>query len=298
MNERTTKVMLLVLGGLAFCTLVVAQPVYFKRWIISGEGLAVGMQFGSFFGLVALAAAWMAAGSPRPLVRIGQSLVLCALAVMGTLLGLLIAGMPQSQLAALAGVLGVVAIGQWLLMVCLFWPLMAMRSIRLRHIQDLPTDPRATKQQFAIREVLIVTALAAVFLGVIRWWVFSQQWEAERPTSRPLFFFGYLTLCNILVCAPLLIAPLLRRHATVSTLVALAFVAVVTVYEIEGWFHQIGPTPWMYVPNHRRMFWSLNLFQAMWILLALGILRAGGYRLAAAAAQRGRQGEASAEAAR
>ena len=104
----------------------------------------------------------------------------------------------------------------------------------------------------------------------------------DRDISEGVLTFAYLALCNVFVTMPLLVAPLLRRFALVCTLLALAFVTLVTVGENSALvFIERAPNNTQLIV-WQRMYWATNYFQAMWVLLALGTLRLGGYRLAAA----------------
>lgn len=211
-------------------------------------------------------------------MRIIQSLALCTMAVLAFLLNGWLGDVPTAELPALAGVFGLVALVQWMLMLGLFWPLLMMRGIRLHCLQDLPGDSPAKQKQFAIRELLIVTFAVAVFLGATRWWILSQQ-AADQSTNRTVYFYGYLVLSNLLLTIPLLVATVLRRYGVVLTLIACAFAGLVTVSEIAVFLHY-NPMPWPESQKFHRMFWTVNGVQALWVLLAMGALRLGGYRLA------------------
>jgi len=271
-------VVLVALLGLAAGTLILAQPEYYARTSAGAPHVANGMRFANFLALIALAAFWTAAGFPRTVMRVVQALSVCAVAVFAAYLNACLENMSNPELLGFLGVLSLVALGQWALMVGLLWPLLAIRGIRLRHVQELSDDGWATKQ-FAIRDIAALTIVVAIFLASLRWWIVSQQ-GANPSTSRTIFFFGYLVLCNLLVTIPLFFAPLVRRHAIACTLMAVALVGLITVCEIAIFlhYHQI---PWPYNQNFRRMFWSMNCIQALWVLLAMGTLRLGGYRLSA-----------------
>jgi len=206
-------------------------------------------------------------------------MVLCGSALVAVLLNGLLSNMPDGQFPAFAGVFGLIAVGQWLLIAIPLWLLLTRRGISFRHVGELSPDVRATDQQFGIREILIVTAVTASLLSAIRWLFASLPWAPDESMRRGLMIFGYLALCNVFVTLPLLVAPLLRRFAHVSTLIALAFIALITSCEVPA-FHQVERNS----TNERIVWitlWVMNYVQAMWVLMALGTLRAGGYRLAA-----------------
>ena len=278
LSKRATYVVLGALLGLTAVVSVAAQPEYYARMSSWAPHIANGMRFANFLALISIAAFWMAAGFPRPVVRIVQSVSVCGVAVLASYVSTGFVNMSSPELFGFLGALCVMALCQWTLMVGLLWPVLAVRDIRLRHVQELSADHRVTSQ-FAIRDIAAVTIAVAVFLASIRWWVLSQQ-AASPAASRTIFFFGYLLLCNLLITVPLLFAPLLRRHAIVCSLIAVGMVGLATVCEIAIFLHS-QQIPWPYNQNFRRMIWSMNCIQALWVLLAMGALRLGGYRLSA-----------------
>ncbi|MCI0359819.1 MAG: hypothetical protein L0211_15185, partial [Planctomycetaceae bacterium] len=245
---------------------------------------ALGVRYGTFFGLIALAASWTVFGFKPRWTRIGQSLALIAMAVLAMLVSGLLGNMARGEVLPFAGAMSLVAIGQWLLIAGLLWTMTAPRRVRLCRIQDLSPDLRAREAQFGIRDLLIATGVTAALLAVIRA-VLSQSWPSSGMSSTPgaLLIFGYLAACNAFVTMPLLAAPLLRRFGAAATLLALAFVALVTVCELTAWFRQIGPIHAVHGFSHRVVVWVMNYSQAAWVLAALVTLRADGYRLVATA---------------
>jgi len=284
-RRRIATRILPALGALALLIVVAMQPDLLGRWSGWVAVAAPAVQYGTFFGLIALAAGWTVFSFARPKARIFHSLVLVAMSVLAMCLGGLLGNVARGELLAFAGVIGLVAIAQWLMIAGLLWPLLATRNVRLCNVQDLTSVERAKSQQYGIREMLIATAVAAVLLGAIRWFL-SQPWPSslDSSASRTLLVFGYLAACNTFVMLPLLVSPLLRRFAMVSTLLALAFVAVVSVCELTALRQQFGPVHAAHAINLGVVCWLMNFTQAGWVLAALITFRADGYRLVAAIA--------------
>jgi hypothetical protein len=76
--------------------------------------------------------------------------------------------------------------------------------LKLRHA-DLDSDPR--DWQFGIRQLMIVTALVAVLLGIGRWVVST---FGERPVGVPWAGLAFMVVAAAVVSLPPLLAVLLR----------------------------------------------------------------------------------------
>lgn len=275
LSGRMTLRLLLYFAVVACIALVAMQPSLFSRWAW-GREIATGLMVGTYFGVISLSAAWMAVGFGPRIARIWQSLAPCAIALVALVVNFLLGPMLGYELPVIVAVCGLAALGQWLLAVGTLSSLVTARNIRLRHASELSTDVAASDQQFGIRELLLATAGTAALLGAIRWLVQSHSTAPDVSMIRGLVIFGYVVACNVFVVIPLLVGPLLRRFAGMSTLLALTFVAIVTSCEIAAFRH------FKSVSNETVVFWTINYVQAMWIVLVLGTVRAGGYRLAGA----------------
>lgn len=306
LSERTTKLTLMALVALALLAMVAIQIRYLMRWGGWAQCVAFGSLSGTFVGLIALAAAYSIIGRGSLRSRLALSVLLCVAAVGAVPVHFLIGEVfvipyrrvDTSKLVSTAGLFSLFGIGQWLLVGGLLWIVIRMRSLRLSHVSEIPPDTGASDQQFGVRDVLLLTAVIGALLAAIRWLPVAKTALGEGALGGGFAYFAYLALCNVFILLPLLVAPLLRRYALVATLVALVFVAVVTIGQNSAleWIAKVPSS--MQLLIWHRIAWATNYVQALWVLLALGIVRAGGYRLAAAPVQHGRQGEASAEAAR
>lgn len=262
-----------MVGGSALVALVVAQPGLFSRWSSLAGQLGGGLLMGNLFGTITLVGIWVTFGTATLGGRVGRLVGCCLAIAAAATISAMIGGVPVSRLPPISMLFGVVAIVQCLLVTSLLWILGNASRARLRHLDDLPRSVRATDQQFGIREVLVVTAIIAVLLGAIRL-ILQLAPGAASPLTQGAIIWGYLVLCNVFIVLPVIVSPLLRRFALTCTLIALVFVGVVTGLEVTA-LHRIekGPdTGWI-------VFSLANYVQSAWVLLALGVLRYGGYRL-------------------
>jgi hypothetical protein len=253
--------------------LVVAQPGLFSRWSSVAGQLGGGVLMGTLFGTITLFAIWVALGTTTLGGTITRSVVCCLAIGAAATINALIGGVPINRLPPLSMLFCVVAIVQCLLVTGLLWILGKASRARLCHLESLPSGVRTADQQFGIREVLVVTAIIAVLLGAIRL-ILQLAPGAASPLAQGAIIWGYWVLCNVFIVVPVIVAPLLRRFALACTLIALVFVGVVTGLEVTA-LHRIekGPdTGWI-------AFALGNYVQSAWVLLALVVLRYGGYRL-------------------
>ena len=280
LRGRTATLVLLVLGGLALLSIVAAQHAIFGRVTLWGEAAGVGLMFGTFFGLAALAAAWTAYGAYSPLVRIAHSLILCALAVLALVANGAVRGTATNELASMAVAMSIAVVSQYGLSTALLWPIVSIRTARLRHLRSLSTEEIGANAQFGIRDLLVAIAVAAVLLATIRW-IVSQPWPTtpQRSIRRELLVLGFVAACNTLVTLPLLVAPLFRRFALAATAVSQAFAIFVTACEASAWLSATGHTHPYYEHRFSYGFAAINAVQSLWILAVLCTLRAAGWRL-------------------
>jgi hypothetical protein len=109
-------------------------------------------------------------------------------------------------------------------------------------------------------------------LGAGRLGVLSLQWQAWRPDREQIVVVIFLVFCNTIITLPLIVAALSPNRAILACCLAIGVVALVTKCEIPA-FTYLSPG------SGQVVFWIMNFGQAFWVLLATGILRAGGYRL-------------------
>ena len=262
-----------------FLVALVLGPLLFFSWLLLAvcvpeapagplEYLLIGYLFGTLFGQATLAAAWTALG-PMPLLwRLPLSLGWIAALSIAFMNNVLFNGGPSMQIAlVIAACLGV----QWLLVQLPLWALAAGYGVWLRHWTDPPQTVH--DRQFGIRQVMILTGIVALVLGVCRWIVGETAGFFDDTDWRGIVVFIFLTAAGIVLPLPLLISGLLPRHWLVASMVALFGIAVGTWIELP--LAMILPSR-----GGGPDFWHLafiNGFQAAWVLAVVAIVRWCGY---------------------
>ena len=86
---------------------------------------------------------------------------------------------------------------------------------------------------------------------------------------------SWIVVANILIAYLLINAALVRTYALLTICAVVTVVAVITFFEVPVAQHLLGNVNATYLQSI-----AINLFQSVWLLGILLILRAGGYRLA------------------
>jgi hypothetical protein len=170
--------------------------------------------------------------------------------------------------------MGACVLVQWLLVQAPLWVLAARYDLKIRHRGESSPFQGTGQLQFGIRQLMILTFIVAVLLGIGRMLVinFAAAFTVGGGDA-PIFIF--LAVAGVLMTLPLVLAALLPRHAVLATLGVLAFTAVATAWELplmNAVMARGGPDQWHFI-------W-INAFQAGWVLTVIGLLRLGGYSLA------------------
>ncbi|HEX5105520.1 MAG TPA: hypothetical protein VFV87_16995 [Pirellulaceae bacterium] len=131
--------------------------------------------------------------------------------------------------------------------------------------------------QFQIRHVMILTAGVAIALGAARGLIQIGDLRTSWPEMQLVRVIAFLVLCNTTIVLPIAVAALIRRRALLASAVAWTLVFLATIVEVPTFLlvRGVGATThelWF-------VFWAMNLTQATWVFLSMGILRLGGYRL-------------------
>ena len=233
--------------------------------------LLVGYLIGTMFGQATLASAWTALG-PLPLLwRLPLSLVW--IAALSILFVVNITAHGRSPELQFGLILAICLGGQWLLVQCPLWVLTGLYGIRLRHASDPPETIR--DRQFGIRQVMILTAIVAIVLGVCRWAAAASAQAFSNTDWNEVIILAFLAAAGVAMTLPLLVAALLPRYWWLAVAVVLALIACGTWYEVP--LMQVvggrggGPHTWHLV--------FINGVQAAWVLAVVGILRLCGYSI-------------------
>jgi hypothetical protein len=232
------------------------------------EHLAIGVLFGTLFSHATLAAAWIALGPAKLIYRLPLSLVWLAAMCIGFAANLAIFGGPADILIVVCACLA----GQWILTQVPLWGIALGYGIRVRHRTDRSAASNS-ESQFGIRQLIMITAIIGVTLGIGRAVILAfaprfQGFGGEGP------IFVFIAVAGILMTLPLVLAALLPRRATIAVFAVLALIAAGTTWELPlltRFTSTGGPDFWHFA--------LMNGFQAAWILVIAGLLRAGGYQL-------------------
>jgi hypothetical protein len=267
-HYRLPLVVLPILGVNWLLIAVVDPDGPARAW----EYVTLGHLIGSIFAQTSLAAAWVALG-PWPLSwRLPLSLLWIFIPLVALACNLGFHGGPDEVLFTM----GACVLVQWLLVQAPLWCLAVMFGLSIKHRGAFALAGQPRDLQFGIRQLMILTAIVAVVLGVARLlaaWLRAQQlaWDGDTP------IFIFLTVAAVAMTLPLMIAALLPRHAIPATLAVLLVIALGTAGEyplqraLTGGGGG-GPDLWHFV-------W-INAFQAFWVLVIAIAVRLCGYRLA------------------
>jgi len=154
------------------------------------------------------------------------------------------------------------------------WSIKWAFGVELRHVEDAAQGYDPSQRQFGIRQLMTITAIVGVALGIGRLIIPPLIAEMQLP-SGDLPVFAFLVVAEVVLTLPLVLAALLHRFAIGGVLVAVVFVAVVTFGEVPLMqLLSAGPGP------QTMDFVALNAVASALILLVLSVVRLSGYSLA------------------
>jgi hypothetical protein len=233
--------------------------------------LVVGFILGTIFGQVSLAAAWCALGPFSLIRRLPLSFAWIAAIVIAFAVN--IARSPHSNGFGVLVLYGGAVLMQWVLVQAPMWLLVARYGLRIRHQDEAATVTDHRDQQFGIRQVMILTMIVAVVLGIGRI-VLGELKGGGGPTDG-LMIFAFLVLTNAVIPLPVIAAALLPRGIWRATFAALLLVALATAIEVTLVWLLAKAT----AASELSMFALINSFHCAWILTLLHLVRRSGFRL-------------------
>lgn len=227
------------------------------------ELVMIGALFGTAFQQAMLAATWSVLGPGRLRWRVPASFGWACL--VGIVCGLAIGRRsgnydPCFTFTLLNAVL-------WLGAQLPLWGAARLFALRLWHQGEVIPEG-ASRWQFGIRQLMIITAVIAVLLGIGRAILLAGWFKSNHPD---VAIFTGLGVSQVLQGLPLILACLLPRWAVLGVVSSLLFIAGLTVAEIYL-FKAIMPSP-LLIP--------LNGISAIWVLIFAAVVRASGYHLGA-----------------
>jgi hypothetical protein len=203
-------------------------------------------------------------------VRLFGSLAWLWLFVLGFGLSIVFHGGPPANVAV---VIGLCLIGQWILLQIPLWALAMSYGLRLAHSDDPELRLQPRDRQFGIGQLLLVTAVVAIFLGIGRAVVLLLGRHDFIDRESPIFVF--LGVAAVALTLPLVLAGLMKRGAVLGVAAVLILTGLVTLIELPLLTAmQVGSGP------HEGHFVSINVFTAATILVVLSVVRRCGYHLA------------------
>ena len=254
----------LPLVGLGLGILALMDP----DWTL--ENLGLGLFFGTMFGHATVAAAWAALGPGWLLVRLPLALVWIVLLAVALAYNVGIHGGP-GQAIEVAGMFGLILLGQWLLAQFPLWLLAAFCRVKVRDRNLAAAGPR--QWQFGIGQLMVATALVAVVLGAGRF-LFIHYGEQVARLFAAGHVLAFLAVAAVVFSLPPLLAALLPRHWLWAVLLTLLVLGLWTAGEFNlSQTLGMGPRPSVWD------FAAINAVTAAWVLLFATALRASGYRL-------------------
>jgi len=235
------------------------------------EHVTVGILLGTMFGHTSIASAWIALGPGHLIWRGLLSLGWVAMLLITFALNVAFRDHGDDELVPL---LAVCLLGQWVVMQSPLWGLALGYGLRmsLQEERNRVLDHRA--RQFGIRQLMIVTAIVAIVLGIGRAVVTNMsQMSAGRETA----IFAFLGAAAVIMTLPLLMAALLRRWAIPAVVVVLALVGLATYWELSLLkAFQLGGGPTVV-----DLMW-INFVTSAWVLAFVLSARLSGYGLTVA----------------
>lgn len=261
---------LAILAVLGWLIVAFLRHAYFTGLAV--EPITRGFLSGTLFGLVTLIAAWTVFGPLalrwRMTIAAGMLVLLIAAIALNVCFGHLSA---WPEVVAV----GAVMVVQWALVQGPLWALVIRYELRMTSVAEVG-QYSPSRQQFSIRELLVLTTSAAVLMALAR--VVVGRLDASLIGGFLVRFLPLLALVavsNSVVAVVCLVASLLPRPI-VANLAALFFAGVIAVIEAQAFKALEGGTAAL-----RDYLFSLafNLFQCAWVVAAAIVLRTGGYRL-------------------
>ena len=177
-------------------------------------------------------------------------------------------------------VLGGCLLGHWAIAQLPMWYLAFAFGLRLRHSSERSYGLDPSERQFGIRQLMIVTAIVAVVLGCGRVAVTLLLGDGFRSGGGQPMILVFLAVAGVIMTLPLVLSALLPRFAIPASVLVLILIALATLAELPLLQLALPPQAGGRGPDAGH-FYGINAIQAAWVLLVIGVLRLGGYGIAA-----------------
>lgn len=232
------------------------------------EELAIGYVLGTIYGQSLVAAAWVALGPGRLWARSLASLGWIVLQIVAVAIQTAAHSGPDDVLELLA----TSAFVLWIAAQVPLWTVAWWFGCFLRPVQEVsPNTDSLRDHQFGIRQLMIVTAVVSVVLGLGRVAILNDWFQLE--SNRETATFAFLLVAAAVMMLPLIFAAFLRRHAVLAVLLVLLLIVGLTAAELplhDSLVSSPGPNAW-------HLIW-INGFTTFWVLLFVVTARLCGWR--------------------
>jgi hypothetical protein len=236
------------------------------------EGICIAIMLGSLFGNTTVAAAWAAFGPGRIVWRAPLSLFGIALLASGIGINTGIRGGPSNS----AFMFGALLLMQWGLLQVPLWGLAISQGMHLQHAEATTQGMDPRERQFGLRQLILITAVIGVLFGIGRI-VAPYFVESVGIARRDQLILVFLSIAEVILTLPLLLAALLKRRSVLAVALALLLIGLATVWEHQLLVSVSGPGAAGAGPH---LFYAINSGTAIVLLMLLTIVRFNGYSLA------------------
>jgi hypothetical protein len=266
---------ILAIIGLGLVSLTFVQPNS------TSEGLSyaiIGYLYGTMLSLTTLAAAWAVLGTGKLMRRMMLSALLVLAVTLAVSTNLTLHEQSEGALLFLV-VIGTVLFGQWLFAQVPLWFLAIAYGLRLTILHDEQADVPHTTRQFGIRQLMTVTAIVAVVLGIGRvlvGWLMRDD-EFLSDSGQVFVIIGFIAATGVISILPLVLAMFLSRGAAIAAIRSLVFLGLAS-WAAGPLFRVITKAPAGSGPEYLH-FLAINAVQAAWVIAIAALLRWAGNRL-------------------
>jgi hypothetical protein len=257
-------------------------PVIAAEWLIvalvppnsagrPAEVFRISLLLGSLFGQATLAALWAALG-PGPLtLRLAGSLAWIFGLPLAIAINVRLHGGPPG--ATMPVFIGLCLLAQWTVLQFPLWGLVLGYRMRLVHAEERRGIANLKEGQFGIGQLIWVTAIVGVFLGIGRATILVLEGQLNLRGSFPPSFV-FVGVAAVVLTLPPALAALMKQEAAHAVGAAVVLSGLVTLIETPllqtveqsaepGLGHLLG----------------INACTAAAVLAAMGVVRWCGYRV-------------------
>jgi len=258
----------------AALALILAGCLFVAWFSGDGDSRYRSLIVGTLWGQTTLAAIWMVFGREHIALRFLLCMSwLSTISLALVVYRLWLPGLPVSWISHTLVWTSILA--QWLLAQVPLQIVRIANEVLIAHIAE-DSVAALSKPQFQIRQLLIVTAVVAVVLGLAR--VLTPPLEFGRFFVHDAMQFLFLVATNVIVTVPLAFCVLSPRRPIAVAIFALLCVTLGSAAEIVLYSITFSGSR-SFNAELALILLTKNLTTSAWVVAVLGSLRLGGYRL-------------------